>query len=452
MANQGTRKSLINDPNKITEHGIVENYKLKVMKSINKFEWFAKYGSLFIAMMILFSVIFAGEVHSQTDFRIKAGCDLCLNGTELLNYMLSDRELTGELQLDRCKLLNDIVVQVDVGLVSFGTKQRNLNQDLLRILSNVSTACKIIGGSEDAQTKTDADKGNILTPITGATRSIWDDFSIRFANVGARRYIVSPDYYVNPYFQAFGGDELGLPFAYGPGVGMTAAFGTPYSGPMETDFVKGGLHLLIFDFSVTSRIKEFVLKYSSNRVIEDTRNTWIGNWNNLYTPHLGFEVSGELPFLRLSYFSTIDTLDETDPPVIVRNEVTGEPMKNNIVRGEYFGFELRTPNIIVCNSSRAKFYFAKKFGEYHLGYSGREMKIDNFIFDFRLNATFPGKRDFQLLAEMYFDSQWAGFANKALGIGPSIRLGKTPSDNFGVITAFLNMRIKIGDFFDPELY
>ena len=27
-----------------------------------------------------------------------------------------------------------------------------------------------------------------------------------------------------------------------------------------------------------------------------------------------------------------------------------------------------------------------------------------------------------------------------------------PSDNFGVITAFLNMRLKIGDFFDPNLY
>ncbi len=421
------------------------------MKYIREFACIVKSGFLLPVILISVSFLMSGNAFSQTDFKIRAGCDLCLNGKELLDYMKNDRELNGELQIDQCKLLSDIVVQVDVGLVSFGSKQRNLNQDLLRILNNVTGGCKIIGG-EESQTKTGVDKGNILTPITGATKSIWDDFSIRFANVGARRYIVSPDYYVNPYFQAFGGDELGIPFAYKAGVGMTAAFGTPYSGPMETDFVKGGIHLLIFDFSVTSRIKEFVLKYSANNKIEDTRNTWIGNWNNLYTPHLGFEVSAELPFLRLSYFSTIDTLDETDPPVIVRNEVTGDPMKNNIVRGEYFGFEVRTPNIIVFNSTRAKFYFAKKFGEYHLGYAGREMKIENFIFDFRINATFPGKRDFQLLTELYFDSQWAGFANKAVGIGPSIRFGKTPSDNFGVITAFLNMRIKIGDFFDPELY
>jgi hypothetical protein len=409
-------------------------------------------GLLIQAFAVAIVLSFSISSYSQTDFRIKSGCDLCLNGRELLDFMKNDRELTGELQIDQCKLLNEIVVQVDVGLVSFGNKQRNLNQDLLRILNTVSSSCKVVGGDEETQTRTEANKGDILTPITGVTKTIWDDFSIRFANAEAKRYIVSPDYYVNPYFQAFGGDEIGIPFAYKAGVGLTAAFGTPYSGVMETDFVKGGIHILIFEFAVTSRVKEFVSKYSANNKLVDTRSTWIGNWNNLYTPHLGFEVSGDLPFLKLSYFSTIDTLDETDPPVKVLNEVTGEPMKNNIARGEYFGFELRTPNLIVCNSTRAKFYFAKKFGEYHLGYVGREMKIGDFIFDFRMNATFPGKRDFQLLTELYFDSQWAGFANKAFGFGPSFRFGKTPGDNFGVITAFLNMRLKIGDFFDENLY
>lgn len=408
---------------------------------------FLRFAGFFLgAMMMLHSV----NAFSQSDYVIKNGCDLCKNGSQLRDYLISER-YSAILRADRCITIEDITVLESQNIVLFGQQQATLDENLKRILRSV-TGCRSALTQPEDETGEKIQEGNIFTPITGATKSIWEDFSIRFANTGARRYIVSPDYYVNPYFQAFGGDELGIPFAYKAGVGMTASFGTPYSGPMETDFVKGGLHLLIFDFSVTSRIKEFVLKYSSNRVIEDTRNTWIGNWNNLYTPHLGFEVSAELPFLRLSYFSTIDTLDETDPPVIVRNEVTGEPMKNNIVRGEYFGFELRTPNLITFNSTRSKFYFAKKFGEYHLGFAGREMKIENFIFDFRINATFPGKRDFQLLTELYFDSQWAGFANKAVGIGPSLRFGTTPSDNFGVITAFLNMRIKIGDFFDPDLY
>ncbi len=402
-----------------------------------------------LAFFMLIVVCLTDQCYSQDRYIIKSGCDLEKSGPQLLNYLNASGYVL-VLQSDRKTTAVDILV-TSVS-VFWGDIEETLTDSLRNILKSVSSICIGRSLTEDNQEDDTLSKGSIITPISEPGKKIFNDFTIRFADASVSRYIVSPDYYVNPYFQAFGGDDLGLPFAYGPGVGMTAAFGTPYSGPMETDFVKGGIHLLIFDFSVTSRIKEFVLKYSSNRVIEDTRNTWIGNWNNLYSPHLGFEVSGELPFLKLSYFSTIDTLDETDPPVLVRNEVTGEPMKNNIVRGEYFGFELRTPNLIVANSTRAKFYFAKKFGEFHLGYVGREMKIGDFIFDFRLNATFPGKRDFQLLTELYFDSQWAGFANKAVGIGPSIRFGKTPSDNFGVITAFLNMRIKIGDFFDPELY
>ncbi|MBK8553058.1 MAG: hypothetical protein IPL53_19145 [Ignavibacteria bacterium] len=264
----------------------------------------------------------------------------------------------------------------------------------------------------------------------------------------------SLDYYVNPYFQAFGGDPLGIPLAYGAGVGLTVGFGTPYSGPMETDFVSGGLHLALFNVSVTSHVKEFVLKYSSgsNQEIESP-NSWLGNWNNLFTPHLGIDFAMELPVIRVSYFATIDTLDGiNDPPIIVLNEVTGEPMRNNIVRGQHFGFEIRTPNLIFYNSTRAKFYFAKQFGEYHLGYVGREMKIDDFIFDFRMDATFPGKRDFQILTELYLDSPWPGFANKAFGFGPSIRFGSTPNNNFGIISAFINARIKVGDFFDKSIY
>ena len=406
---------------------------------------------LFLGFAFLAFILVFNNANSQSaNFAIKVGCRLCEKSPDLLRF-IKVRGYTTILSADSCTTARRIIVRNDS--IDFGIRVDAISSELRSILNALDSTCKdkeqVIIPKNNYE---GPGVGNVLTPITGATNTIWDDFSIRFANAGVKRYIVSPDYYVNPYFQAFGGDELGLPFAYGAGVGLTAAFGTPYSGVMETDFVKGGIHILIFEFAVTSRVKEFVSKYSANNKLVDTRSTWIGNWNNLYTPHLGFEVSGDLPFLKLSYFSTIDTLDETDPPVKVLNEVTGEPMKNNIARGEYFGFELRTPNLIVCNSTRAKFYFAKKFGEYHLGYVGREMKIGDFIFDFRMNATFPGKRDFQLLTELYFDSQWAGFANKAFGFGPSFRFGKTPGDNFGVITAFLNMRLKIGDFFDENLY
>lgn len=407
--------------------------------------------ALFLLLMILSFLPNTGLSQGNV-LIINPDCDLCQDekGKALLEIIKSEN--LQPIRAD-CFTTEPISVYFDIGLVGFGkSKQENLDATLKSIFSDWKrTQCvnKETTTTEDIEAPKET---SILDPFTYIPERIAANWSFRTTLTNQTRYLSSLDYYVNPYFQAFGGEPLGIPIAYGAGAGLTVGFGTPYTGPMETDFIRGGLHILLFDIAVTSRIKEFVLKYSSNRTDDNSRNTWIGNWNNLYTPHLGMEIAVEIPVLRVSYFGVIDTSQEYDPPVVVRNEVTGEPMKNNIVRSEYFGFELRTPNLIFYNSTRAKFYFAKHFGEYHLGYTGREMKIDDFIFDFRFDMTFPGKRDFQILTELYLASPWSGFANKAFGFGPSIRLGKTPSNNFGLISAFVNARIKIGDFFDKNLY
>ncbi|HAY34214.1 MAG TPA: hypothetical protein PK536_04085 [Ignavibacteria bacterium] len=404
-----------------------------------------------LIFLILITIFITDKASAQSDFLIQAGCNLCESEKgKLLRDYIAENNL--QILRDNCYTTDDIRVIYREGVVDFGRKQENLTSTLNIIMTGWILCKEDLSGTSDEFQK--PEESSIFEPLIYIPKRIAANWSFRTSFVNQYRNLSSLDYYVNPYFQVFGGDPLGIPFAYGSGVGLTAAFGTSYSGPMETDFVKGGLHLALFEVSVTSRIKEFVLKYSANtNKTEDTRNTWLGNWNNLYAPHLGMEFAMELPIFRLSYFTTIDTLqDITDNPVIVRNEVTGKPMKNNVVRGEYFGFELRTPNLIFYNSTRAKFYFAKQFGEYHLGFSGREMKIDEFVFDFRINATFPGKRDFQLLTELYFDSPWIGFANKAFGFGPSVRFGQTPSNNFGIISAFINARFKIGDFFDKNIY
>lgn len=413
-----------------------------------------KIHSKFIKILILFSIYVAicnSSSFAQNDFIIRSGCNIRLDskGIQLYDYIKNNN-----LQ----NLRNDSITTEQIGVsysinkVDFGNNNRvDLNSTLGSIFANW-TRC--VPRTDESRTLDAPKKTKIWTPLTYIPERIAANWDIRTTWSNQTRYLSSLDYYVNPYFQAFGGDPVGIPFAYGAGIGMTVAFGTPYSGPMETDFIKGGLHFALFEVAVTGRVKEFVLKYAANsNRTEDFRSTWLGNWNNIFTPHLGMEFALEIPVFRLSYFATIDTLQEvTDNPIIVRNEVTGEPMKNNVVRGEYFGFELRTPNLIFYNSTRAKFYFAKQFGEYHLGYAGREMKIDDFIFDLRIDATFPAKRDFQVLTELYLDSPWKGFSNKAFGIGPSFRFGKTPSNNFGLISAFINARIKIGDFFDKNIY
>jgi len=248
---------------------------------------------------------------------------------------------------------------------------------------------------------------------------------------------------------------LGIPFDYENGVGLVVGLGTPYSGPMETDFVKLGLHFAIFEGSVTSRVKEFVKGYSSNQEIEVGKSSPIGNWNNLYAPHIGVDVAADIfPFLRMSYFFNIDTIDnETDPPVIVRDDDTDSPMPNNVVRSKgYFGAELHIRNLEILRSSYSNIYVARYLGEFHLGFIGREMMIDNFNFDTRLNFTLAEKRDFQILYELYFNNLFKGFGYRTVGLGASFRFGKTPIENFGIITAMFNLRIKVGDLFDPRLY
>ncbi|HMQ68621.1 MAG TPA: hypothetical protein PKC58_06505 [Ignavibacteria bacterium] len=410
--------------------------------------------NIFILAFIAF-ISFNSSGFAQSDFKINPGCNLSLDpkGRELMDYINSNNNL----QLLKDGTTTTEVISVyfnsDQRLVDFGSgQQRNLDATLINIFTGW-TLCKS-GEVSDVVTVPRPKETKIWAPFTYIPERIAANWNIRTTFDNQYLNLSSMDYYVNPYVQAFGGDPLGIPLAYGAGVGLTVGFGTPYSGPMETDFVSGGLHFAVFNVAVTSHVKEFVLKYSSgsNQQIESP-NSWLGNWNNLFTPHLGIDFAMEIPVVRVSYFATIDTLDGiNDPPIIVLNEVTGEPMKNNIVRGQHFGFEIRTPNLIFYNSTRAKFYFAKQFGEYHLGYVGREMKIDDFIFDFRMDATFPGPRDFQLLTELYIDSPWPGFANKSFGIGPSLRLGSTPSNNFGVISAFINARFKIGDFFDKNIY
>ncbi|MEO8664680.1 MAG: hypothetical protein ABI462_04210 [Ignavibacteria bacterium] len=403
------------------------------------------------SFLFILLIVWTSSCFAQNDFVIRSGCNIRIDskGLELYRY-IRDNNLQN--------LRNDSITTEQIGVsyslqsVDFGNgNQVTLNPTLTNIFSgwNRCLSSTDIGVARDKPTRT-----KIWTPLTYIPERIAANWNFRTTWSNQTRYLSSLDYYVNPYFQAFGGDPVGIPIAYGSGVGLTVGFGTPYSGPMETDFVKGGLHFALFEVAVTGRVKEFVLKYAANtNKTEDFRNTWLGNWNNIFTPHLGMEFAIEIPVFRLSYFATIDTLqDVTDNPIIVRNEVTGEPMKNNVVRGEYFGFEIRTPNLIFYNSTRAKFYFAKQFGEYHLGYTGREMKVDDFIFDLRIDATFAGKRDFQLLTELYLDSPWQGFANKAFGIGPSFRFGETPSNNFGLISAFINARIKIGDFFDKNIF
>jgi hypothetical protein len=263
------------------------------------------------------------------------------------------------------------------------------------------------------------------------------------------REIVNTTHYINPYLQIFGGDALGIPIKRG--FGFSFYMGTPYTGPLETDKVGGNFHLLGAAVGVSTRIKELVIKRSQGSTLGEGSSEF-GSYNNLFTPKLGLEVSYVIPFgnfFQVGYYTVLDSGD-SDPPLKVPVKGDTTFMKNHVVINEdFFNWEFRYP-FRTFGSTRAKVYVAGYMGEYHAGFLGREMRLAGSVFDVRINFTFGDKRNFQILAETMISDIGEGFSLTAFAFGPSIRLTKTPSGAFGVVTVMLNARFKIGDFYEEK--
>lgn len=263
------------------------------------------------------------------------------------------------------------------------------------------------------------------------------------------RDILSTTAYISPYFQIFGGDPLGVPIK--KSVGFDFQLGTPYSGPMETDIIGTSFHILGFKVGVTSRIHELAFGSLPDTDVTTSPDN-LAFYNNLYSPDLGLAFSYVLPFgnfFEIGFFTTLDTGNFYSQPVKIKNEATGQFMPNNIIRGNYTNFEFRYP-FRAFGSTRSKIYFAQSFGEKHIGFAGRELRFAGSQFDFRVDATLSGKRNFQILVEPLISNIGEGFALSSFAIGPSFRFGRKPDNKFGLMTILVNMRLKIGDFFEER--
>ncbi|HMS33291.1 MAG TPA: hypothetical protein PKC91_04320 [Ignavibacteria bacterium] len=296
----------------------------------------------------------------------------------------------------------------------------------------------------------ESNRTNYGTVFTKGVKDVGDAFKKKGSISPASIYDVFPtNNFVNPYLSAFGWEPLGIPLKYSAGMGLTFQFGTPYTGPMETDYISTSFRVFNLSAAVSSRLKETVLKYSSNDTAAVTPANLLANYNNIFSPNIGIEFGISIPFgnfFDISYFTTIDSGD-VDPPVKVINTETGELMPNNVVRGEYTNFELRYP-FQILQSSRAKAYFSKRFGELHFGISATHMVIGSSSFDMRMDYLFSSKvRNNQFLFEYLISNIGEGFAKNAFAIGPSVRLGTTNRNKFGFLVILINMRIKVGDFF-----
>jgi len=265
------------------------------------------------------------------------------------------------------------------------------------------------------------------------------------------RDILSTTAYISPYFNIFGGDPLGIPIK--KSVGFSFYTGTPYSGPLESDIVGTSFNILGFQVGVTSRIKEMALGSENLDTGYSIPPQNLANYNNLLSPDLGIRFSYVLPFgnfFEIGFFTTLDTGKALPNPEQVLNNETGGLMPNNIIKGNYTNYEFRYP-FRFLGSTRAKVYFAQMFGEKHIGFSAKEMRIAGSQFDMRLNFMLAGKRNFQILLEPIVSNIGEGFSISSFALGPSFRFSTRPNGNFGLITIMLNARFKLGDFFEERI-
>lgn len=259
--------------------------------------------------------------------------------------------------------------------------------------------------------------------------------------------------YINPYFQLFGGEKLGLPIKRS--MGFTFGLGSKYTAPFESDLVSVGFNIIGIGINYNTAIDNL------NTLEIDSGSTESGlplkQYNNIYFPRRAIELTYVIPlgnFLEVGVFTEIksatSTANEHGPKYIFyENGDSSKPMPNNIVKGTYVNAEFRYP-FRMFGSTRTLFYVAYYANETHIGLFTRESRLVGSVFDFRTDFLLKKIRNFQILIEIMVSGIGEGFALNSFAIGPSIRLSKKENGKFGLITAFVNARFKLGDFFDER--
>lgn len=238
--------------------------------------------------------------------------------------------------------------------------------------------------------------------------------------------------YINPYLQLFGGERFGIPIKND--IGLSMGLGTPYSGPMETNLVEANFHILGFRVGMFGIIDAFTKLKETN------------NHNNLYGTE-GIQVGYILPFgnfIEISYNKVTTELSESAISGIMQDTVGQFGYKPKIMDGSYVNYELRYP-VRILGSTRGKFYVAKYLDEWHIGFTGRELSLAGSTFDLRLDAM-PSSddRNPQYMIDIAVQRIMESWGFSSFSLGPSAIFSKNDKGNFGVISMFFNMRLKVG--------
>ena len=266
------------------------------------------------------------------------------------------------------------------------------------------------------------------------------------------RIIRNTTAYINPYFTLFGWERLGIPLKRS--IGFTFGIGNKYSGPFESDQISMGFNMLGISVSYVTRIRELNTHDLGTDSVEN--KPW-KQYNAIFTPPRGLELTYTIPLGNFFEVGVYSEIKETGvepgggPPLYrFKNQLdTTKYMPNNIILDKFMIAEFRYP-FRMFGSTRTQFYAAYYANEMNIGLFTRESRLVGSVFDFRVNATLKKIRNFQLLVEIMVSNIAEGFALNSFAVGPSVRLSKLDNGKFGLLSAFMNIRFKLGDFYDER--
>lgn len=236
--------------------------------------------------------------------------------------------------------------------------------------------------------------------------------------------------YINPFLQIFGGERFGFPIK--GDIGLSFGFGTPYSGPLETNFIEADFHILGVSVGAFSSFDQL------------TNLNIMSSNNNLYVTG-GYQVGYVFPFgnfLQVSYSNVL-----SKPTTAQINKYKVNDAKNphiKIIDGASMNWEFRYP-ISVLGSTRGKVYAGQYFNEWHIGYTGRELSIAGSTFDFRFDAMpHSDIREPEYVVDLLVQKIFDSWSFSAIAIGPAAIFGNNRQGKFTCTSLFLNLRLKVG--------
>jgi len=248
--------------------------------------------------------------------------------------------------------------------------------------------------------------------------------------------------YINPFLQLFGGERFG--WALKKDAGFSIGIETEYSGPLETNYIEAGFHILGFYGGVYSNIDAIPELRSSN------------GHNNLYITD-GFRISYVIPFgnfFEIGFISSTSDFTESQRQIYLFKGVNDGNVVFNpdstiryqpyLFEGESITWELRYP-VQILGSTRGKFYVASFMDETHIGFFGREMALAGSVFDFRFDAMVSSPvRQPQYVFDIIIQKIFDYWSFSSIALGPSAILGTLDDGSFGFTSIFFNLRFKLG--------